>query len=355
VADNTVINVGSGGDSIRDVARQGGAVKTQVVALDLGGVSGNPENLIAAGQALMAQSMPVALAGDQPSDPTLIKIADLLSQLLPAERGIWSPFEQLAQNIRSTWLEIQSIGQTSLNSGAITNPLATVITRPASAVSSAVTATSATPCVFTWTGHPLQVGQAVVLSGTTAPTGGNFVLGVTYWVSVIATNTFQLAATSGGASLSSTSTGTSLTVTLTYPPNSLIADSATSPGSHSFSIATYAGGCLIPRVRVVTNITSGWAGVNLLVTLWSAPPTYTGGDGGAYNPATGAANWLGAYLVILTHQCGDGAAGGGGLANANQASIKLASGTSVFVDIQMQNQANPIASQTFTVIPEILN
>jgi hypothetical protein len=58
--------------------------------------------------------------------------------------------------------------------------------------------------------------------------------------------------------------------------------------------------------------------------------------------------------VSLT-QFGDGAAGGGGLTSANEMALKLASGTSIFADIQILGVANPIANQTFTIVPELLN
>jgi hypothetical protein len=107
VADNTTLNTGAGGDVIRDLARQGGTTKTQVVALDFGGAAANPENLINAGQDVMAQSIPVALASDQPSDSALLKVADLLTQLLtPTAIGVSSPFEQLASSIRSILQEM---------------------------------------------------------------------------------------------------------------------------------------------------------------------------------------------------------------------------------------------------------
>lgn len=59
-----------GGDTIRDLARQSGTVKTQVFQLDLGGATGNAELLITAGQQLMAASVPVVLASNQPSIST---------------------------------------------------------------------------------------------------------------------------------------------------------------------------------------------------------------------------------------------------------------------------------------------
>lgn len=67
MSDNTIINPGSGGDTIRDLARQGGTVKTQSFALDLGGPAANAEILITAGQQVMAASVPVVIASDQPA------------------------------------------------------------------------------------------------------------------------------------------------------------------------------------------------------------------------------------------------------------------------------------------------
>jgi hypothetical protein len=79
----------------------------------------------------------------------------------------------------------------------------------AATASASCTATSASPAVFTYTSNGLINNQPVYLSGTTAPTG--FALGTVYYVNAVATNTFQLAATPGGASINSSSTGTSIT------------------------------------------------------------------------------------------------------------------------------------------------
>lgn len=70
MTDNTILNPGSGGDTIRDLARGAGTIKTQVIALDLGGASANAEVLMTAGQQAMAASMPVAMALDQPAMKT---------------------------------------------------------------------------------------------------------------------------------------------------------------------------------------------------------------------------------------------------------------------------------------------
>ena len=53
-----------GTDIIRDLARQGGTVKTQAFQIDAGGASANAEILITAGQQTMAASLPVVLASN---------------------------------------------------------------------------------------------------------------------------------------------------------------------------------------------------------------------------------------------------------------------------------------------------
>lgn len=74
--DNTTLNAATTvGDTIRDLARQAGTVKTQTFQLDLGGATANAEVLISAGQKAMALSMPVTLASDQTPLPAAISQA----------------------------------------------------------------------------------------------------------------------------------------------------------------------------------------------------------------------------------------------------------------------------------------
>ena len=67
--DNTSLNSMTGGDTVRDLARQAGAVKTQVVQIDIGGVTANAEVLVTAGQQAMAASLPVVIANNQTALP----------------------------------------------------------------------------------------------------------------------------------------------------------------------------------------------------------------------------------------------------------------------------------------------
>lgn len=72
-----------------------------------------------------------------------------------------------------------------------------------------VTATSASPAVFTAAADYIPTnGDRVKLSGTAVPTG--FTAGTTYFVVAASGRTFELSATSGGAAINSSSTGTAV-------------------------------------------------------------------------------------------------------------------------------------------------
>jgi hypothetical protein len=249
-----------------------------------------------------------------------------------------------------------ALAVTSLSGNAITNPTA-VLTLPTRTVASpSMTPPAASPCVFTWTGHPLVNGMVVVLSGTTMPGTAQFVAGTPYYVVAKATNTFELAATAGGTAINATTTaGVAVVATINYIPGLLIANSTTpgSVASNAFAIATSGGGTIIPYLQVLTSAGSGWAGVQLSVNLWRAQATYTNGDGQTYAVATGAANYIATFTGTLT-QFGDGAAGNLYPTSQVALPIKLASGTSIYWDVQMQGIAVPVSAQTFTITAGLL-
>jgi hypothetical protein len=66
MADNTQLNTGSGGDTVRDKDRAG--VKTQVVGLDID-IGGGTEKLLTSGQKTMTDSVPVVLPSNQSAIP----------------------------------------------------------------------------------------------------------------------------------------------------------------------------------------------------------------------------------------------------------------------------------------------
>jgi hypothetical protein len=81
MSDNTVINPGSGGDTVRDIQRTTNGPKTQVVAIDIGGTSGNPEMILDNGQVPSFYAIPVVPASDW-SDPSLQRMLLVKQQFL---------------------------------------------------------------------------------------------------------------------------------------------------------------------------------------------------------------------------------------------------------------------------------
>lgn len=72
MSDNTQLNTGSGGDQIRTLQKAVNApVKTQVVAIDMGGGDASAETLLVAGQSNTQGSLPVALPADQAPVPVM--------------------------------------------------------------------------------------------------------------------------------------------------------------------------------------------------------------------------------------------------------------------------------------------
>jgi hypothetical protein len=143
-----------------------------------------------------------------------------------------------------------------------------------------------------------------------------------------------------------------------YAANDLIGTSTiaatASTGVPFFAIATSGGSAIISRLRLRTNITVGWDGINISVNLWTAHPTYTNGDNGAYVVSAGSTLWIGNFLIVLS-QFGDGAVGASQPTGANEIALDLTAGTSVFWDMQVMAAATPISGQTFTLAAELLN
>ena len=138
--------------------------------------------------------------------------------------------------------------------------------------------------------------------------------------------------------------------TTAYAVGDLIASSTTA-GSVAVPSFTVAAGAAITALRLVTNKTTGWSAVAISVNLWTAAPTFTNGDNGAYAVATGAAGYIGTFLFSLI-QFGDGASA---RATVNLGGVvweKLASGLLVYWDMTINTAATPSSAQTFTLTAE---
>lgn len=143
---------------------------------------------------------------------------------------------------------------------------------------------------------------------------------------------------------------------LTYAQNNLVANNATAGSVTVPSVSAArvsAGSFMVRRIRLTTNVTTGWDVSTFTIRFWSTAPTYSNGDRGAYAVLTGAAGFLGAFVVTLA-QFTDGAAGIGVPSIGTEMGVALASGLLVYWDLQYTGVAvlTPISSQTFTLTLE---
>lgn len=97
MADNTTLNPGNGGDTIRDIDRAG--VKTQVVALDAN--PGGAESLLTAGQKAKAASVPVTLASDEDALALFGPVTEAAPATDTASSGLNGRLQRIAQRLTS--------------------------------------------------------------------------------------------------------------------------------------------------------------------------------------------------------------------------------------------------------------
>lgn len=111
-----------------------------------------------------------------------------------------------------------------------------------------VTCTSASPGVFTHTSHGFPVNTPVVLGGSAVPTG--FTAGTIYFVVAanLATNTYSLGATVGGAAINTSSTGTSVSDFAGFGANKILYSGTVTP-----NIVT--GNGVTPQLTTASTVT----------------------------------------------------------------------------------------------------
>lgn len=99
--------------------------------------------------------------------------------------------------------------------------------------------------------------------------------------------------------------------TTAYSAGQLIASSATASSIvvPSFIVPPSQDGALFTTPELSTNdsTSTGWGGVTVQLDLWSAAPTFTNGDRGAFALATGSALHIGAFQCTMSAVAGDGA------------------------------------------------
>jgi len=221
------------------------------------------------------------------------------------------------------------------NIGAITGTVSLPTGAATAAAQTAVESAPGTPQTTAITIQGNASGVAVPVSGT-------------------------ITAASSNAITNPPSTLTLPAATTAYAAGNLIANNATA-GSitvPSFSILNSAGGAMIPRVRLSTNdaTSTGWGGVQIQIDLWTAAPTFTNGDRGAWALATGSGSHFATYTCTMSAVWGDGAYNECAPSAGSAATGKLASGTAVYWTLKAVTASGVTgASKVFTLVPELLN
>lgn len=142
--------------------------------------------------------------------------------------------------------------------------------------------------------------------------------------------------------------------TTAYAQNDLIASSTTAGSIVVPSITVPRNGMFLRRVRLHTNKTSGMGTFQGLIEFWTAAPTFSNGDNGAYAVATGAASWLAVITTATMTQVGDGAYAAGSAPTTGD-EILLRSGA-LYWSLKEADATGftPASGQTFTLHAELI-
>lgn len=152
--------------------------------------------------------------------------------------------------------------------------------------------------------------------------------------------------------------------TTAYVQNDLIASNVTAGSvvvpSFDLKWGTEAEMVEIVGGRLLTNLTTGFTTFQGHIDLWSAAPTFTNGDNGAYAPATGSASWLGHMTTVPAgtyDQFGDGAAirvlnGGAATDDYSRDPIFFPKPAALYWSLRELDATGftPISGQTFTLV-----
>lgn len=142
--------------------------------------------------------------------------------------------------------------------------------------------------------------------------------------------------------------------TTAYAQNDLIADNTTAGSIVVPSLKVPRNGMIMRRVRLHTDKTSGMGSFAGLIEFWTAAPTFTNGDNGAYAVATGADNWIGVVTTATMTQVADGAYAAGSAPTTGD-EILLRSGD-LYWSLKESDSSGftPASGQTFTLYAELI-
>lgn len=163
------------------------------------------------------------------------------------------------------------------------------------------------------------------------------------------------------AAIPALSSFTMTSSTTAYTAGQLIANSATAGNVvvPSFSLQNITGpytAITRGRLQINDSTSTAWGGQTITIDLWSAAPTFTNGDRGAYSPATGTANHLGSLTCVMSAEYGDGVYSECSVATGNFISLGLGSSTPIYWSATATSGSGVTgASKTISFTPEIVN
>jgi hypothetical protein len=94
--------------------------------------------------------------------------------------------------------------------------------------------------------------------------------------------------------------------TTTYGAGTVIGNPTACGGACSFTTAFNNGAARAPAIELYSNDTAAWGAQSIQIDAWSASPTMTNADGGAYRVTTGAGTHLWSWTCAMSALQGDG-------------------------------------------------
>ena len=198
-----------------------------------------------------------------------------------------------------------------------------------------------------------------IMTGVGVPNGGCSAAQVTATISggnITATNSASI--TNPSNTLATPALATAYGAATLICTSATAATCNTALASQYFQIANNNGGAYISRMRLSNNDTTStsWGSASINIDLWTAAPTFTNGDRGAFAVATGALNHLGAYNCVMSAVGGDGTYAECAPAVGNFAAPAL-TGQNIYWTLEAVSASGTVnaASKTWTVKAETSN
>ena len=110
------------------------------------------------------------------------------------------------------------------------------------------------------------------------------------------------------------------------------------------------------QLQISDSTSTAWGGQTITIDLWSAAPTFTNGDRGAYLPATNTDFHLATFTCTMSAEYGDGVYGECSVAVGNTITITAVSPTKIcWTTTATTGSGVTGASKTVSFTPEIAN